>query len=91
MSDTKWFERFDDKMDRIDARLDAMREVQVEQKGVLDHHIARTELAEKGIDLMARRVSRLEKTSTHWSVVGKALAAIAGIAATLGAAFQAWK
>lgn len=75
----KYLEKIDNKIDRLDNRLDGVEKIQVKQEANLGEHMRRTDLAEESIQLLRED---LKPVQTHVSYMNGFLKGI-GILATL--------
>jgi hypothetical protein len=72
----------DNKIDSIVESLQEIKEVQIEQKASLDHHIYRTELAEERI----KHIEELwERLKSHFDRLDGAIRLLAAVAVISGA------
>lgn len=53
--------KLEEKFEKVDTRLDSIEKVQIEQKGVLDIHVYRTDLAEKKSELLEEQIKENTK------------------------------
>lgn len=78
--------KFDNKIDRLDARLDAVEKVQIKQEANLGEHMYRTTLAEKNHDMLRVEFKTFQNdikpVQTHVAYMNGALKAL-GIIATI--------
>lgn len=70
-------DRLEQKLDRLDERMDSMSKTLVEQAGDLREHIRRTELLEAAHAELRAEIRPLTRAHFMWSGVGKALAILA--------------
>lgn len=58
-----------DKLEKLDSRIDGIDITLTRQNASLEHHIYRTELAEKSIEDNERRINVLEKLSVKFLAI----------------------
>lgn len=85
MDDTKWLkdalDKLDAKVDKLDQRLDTMRDIHYKNSESLQEHILRTELNEENIALLREEMKPLSKDVQR---VHGALKLIGGLALLAG-------
>lgn len=79
----RFLEKLDNKIDRLDSRLDAVEKIQIKQEGNLGEHMRRTAQNEEGLDLLRTEMkSEIKPLKTHVDYMNGALKFL-GIIATL--------
>ena len=82
----KALEKFDNKIDKLDHRLDAVEKILVKQEANIEHHVKRTDVAEANLELLRQDVKPIQKHVNYMEgalkslgVLGTAVAIMAGI------------
>jgi hypothetical protein len=80
---TKQLTRLEGKVDKLDERLDGVDKILVKQQVILDEHMRRTEINEKGLKLMQEQLHPLKRHVDMWAGVGKAIVLLSVLVALL--------
>lgn len=84
----EFLKKLDDKVEKLDSRLDSVDQTLIKQEGNLEHHIYRTQLAEENIKLVREEVHQtresLEPIKKHVAYMEGALKAVGLIGVLLG-------
>ena len=80
----KALDKFENKIDKLDARLDSIEKVQVKQEANLGEHMRRTETAEENINLLREELKPVKKHVAYMEGALKGLGVVSlivGVAA----------
>jgi archaellum component FlaC len=72
--------RLENKIDKLDERLDSIDRTLIAQKSSLDHHIYRTELAEENIELLRKDMKPVQN---HVQFVKNVMKFLVGVGAII--------
>lgn len=81
----------EERMIRLESKLDKIVETQAEIKADLQEHMRRTEIAELGIDKLSEAIRPLQKHKVLVDGLGSILAWLLGIGAALATIYAAVK
>lgn len=94
MDTDKLLERIENKLDKMDARLDGLEMTLAVQTQVLDEHMRRTQLAEETLAIVnAEQVvfrATLKEQSIIWAFLGRLVAGIGVGAGAVAAVYRLW-
>jgi chromosome segregation ATPase len=79
--DERQLSRIEEKLDRLDRRVDHVDSTLARQEGHLEEHIRRTELAEKAIAHLRKEIEPLKAHVAKWAGAGKVLAVAGALVA----------
>lgn len=83
----KGLEKIDTKLDKVDERLNSIDVTLVKQNADLEHHIYRTSIAEKRLDILQSQVEPLSKFQERVNTVFRIVGIVCtGIGMIIGAA-----
>jgi hypothetical protein len=88
IDDKEFFDRIASKLDAISDQISEIRIIQKEQKGILDMHIYRTELAEKNIELIQKRLFPLETKQNYLDGSMKLVGVVSTVLGLIWIVFQ---